>query len=538
LTICLTLRRAFAGACITLVALCCPARIHAQQASSARKLDQSAYLHYLLSLRYATDGVPEAALHEAATSLRLQAEHNPSAGLAFHLITQQRQDTHIHLCCFQANVIAAQYSPDGTRILSTLDDKTLRIWDAATGSALFAPMQHADAILAAVWSADGKRIVSSSRDGKVHLWNAETGKPAREPFQSEHPITHLALSPNGETVLSSQQTYVYVWKTANGEVVSPKPYHDDITALAFSDDGKYALIATNDDTADIVDPVTAKRVHRLAVGNGVFHASFSKDSRFALTASEDRTAQIWDANTGTAHGAAFKHAAAVADAVFSNDGKLVLTTSFDHTARVWNAVTGQAVTASLIHSTPVSAGGFSADGALALTQARDGAVRIWDVATGEVVDTPIHVTGKNSIAAFSPVESKLLLASDQSVEILDEVPSEQPPSWLADLADFEGSRSRFDVSPVQNRAAIEKLRQAILDSKDTDHWTQFAKWYFASPQERTVSPWSSISLQSYVENLLLINTQQSLSYAEKTSAGNPALLVRIAEAKKKLGGIK
>ena len=30
--------------------------------------------------------------------------------------------------------MGARYSPDGKRILSWSDDKTLRLWDAATGS--------------------------------------------------------------------------------------------------------------------------------------------------------------------------------------------------------------------------------------------------------------------------------------------------------------------------------------------------------------------------------------------------------------------
>ncbi|HEY9139191.1 MAG TPA: WD40 repeat domain-containing protein [Terriglobus sp.] len=499
-------------------------------------LDRNAYLHYLLALRFANEGVTYTALHEAAASLRAQAVNNPAAGIAFQLITAQRQDTHVRFCCFQGKTIFVRYSVDGTRILTALDDKTIRVWDAATAHSLVSPMMHEADILDVAWSADGKRIASSSRDGKVHLWDAASGKPVRQPFVVEQPITHLAVSPNGEFILGSHKGAVSVWNTKTGAVVSPKPYHDDINVLSFSNDGKYALIATNDDAADIVDPATAKRLHRLSPGNAVFHGSFSNDSRFALTASEDHTAQIWDASTGAAKGTGFRHSATVSDAEFNRDGALVLTTSYDHSARVWDAQTGRALTPPMQHSAPVVQGGFSADGTLIFTRSRDKMVHLWSVANGEPVATPIQNVGDHSDVAFSPTEPKLLVAIDNAVEMVDVVPGETAPTWLADLADFEASRSRFDQAPVQNRETIETLRRAVLASNDPDRWSQFARWYFAVPQERTVSPWSGISLAQYVDELIQMNTPDSLEYAAKISTGHPAWLLRIEREKKLRAG--
>ena len=50
----------------------------------------------------------------------------------------------------------------GKRILSWSDDKTLRLWDAATGAAIGEPMRHEDGVNGAVYSPDGKRILSWS----------------------------------------------------------------------------------------------------------------------------------------------------------------------------------------------------------------------------------------------------------------------------------------------------------------------------------------------------------------------------------------
>ena len=37
---------------------------------------------------------------------------------------------------------SAQFSPDGQRVVTASEDKTARLWDAATGKAIGEPMKH------------------------------------------------------------------------------------------------------------------------------------------------------------------------------------------------------------------------------------------------------------------------------------------------------------------------------------------------------------------------------------------------------------
>lgn len=525
-------RRLLAGAYVSLLAAFLPHSVHAQKEMTRQPssgFNSSAYNHYLLALRFATDGIPYAALHEAAASLRIQAKGNPAASLAFQLIAEQRQDVHIRLCCFTAKVLVARYSPDGKRIMTALDDRTIRIWDAETGRPMFAPMQHDSDILEVAWSADGKRIASSSEDAKVHLWDALSGNPVRQPFRLAKPLAHIALSPDGNSILGSYKGEVYLFNATTGSVISPKPtYHDDVNVVSFSNNAQYAVIGTDDDTADIVDAATAKRLHRLSLGNAALSAVFSSDSRYVMTASEDHTAHIWDVNTGLAQGKGFAQNGPISNSVFSQNEEMVLTTSYDHTARIWNVRTGEPKTPLLQHSSPIINGGFSADGTLVFTHAGDQAVRVWDVATGEVaMAASRNIRGYRDVM-FNPRDPMLLLAIGNTVEIMDVSPGDDPPQWLANLADFEASRSRFDQAVVtDNRTSIESLRQSLLSSKDTSRWTQFGKWYFATPGERTVSPWSRIPLHEYFQNILRLNTPESRAYAQQIGAGHPAWLLEI-----------
>ena len=62
------------------------------------------------------------------------------------------------------------FSPDGTRIVTGSHDKTVRLWDAASGELLATLKGHDDALLSVAFSPDGARIASGSQDKTVRLW--------------------------------------------------------------------------------------------------------------------------------------------------------------------------------------------------------------------------------------------------------------------------------------------------------------------------------------------------------------------------------
>jgi WD40 repeat protein/tRNA A-37 threonylcarbamoyl transferase component Bud32 len=66
------------------------------------------------------------------------------------------------------------YSPDGTRIASAGDDKTVRIWDAATGEERSPPRVHRGVVWSVSFSPDGQRVAAGCWDaaGWVQTWEA------------------------------------------------------------------------------------------------------------------------------------------------------------------------------------------------------------------------------------------------------------------------------------------------------------------------------------------------------------------------------
>jgi WD40 repeat protein len=496
-----------------------------------------AYADFLRALNLAEEGSKPEALRLLAESLRLQPEKNPAAGLVFQLLTELRTNSSLVLRGHTGGVLCASYSPDGMKIVTGSEDHTARIWDARTGLQLLPPLAQADDVLTAVFSPDGKRVATGCEDGTARIWDAQTGQPVGDPMKETDAIKSVRFSPDGKLLATgSDSNYARIWDAATGKVIlTPPRYHDTVFSVNFSPDGSRILTATGDGRADEFDASTGKLLVTMRHHNNIFSAVFSPDGKRILTGSSDTTAAIWDAKTGKPLGPIFQHGYWIFSALFNADATRVVTASWDHTARVWNAKTGKPVTPPLQHGDAVLGAVFSPDGTLVATASRDHTARIWDATSGEPITLPLPAQDEVTSVVFNPAGTSLLVtAKDNLVRFYDVPPREAPPAWIAHLADFAATQVRYDTLRKPKLDEITKLRARLLASTSNDPWEKFGRWYFSESDVRSISPWSTLSLQDYVHGLIALGDKDSIQSAMSLSQDHPAWMVKLVPLWNKL----
>jgi WD40 repeat protein len=314
-------------------------------------------------------------------------------------------------------VTNAEFSSDGTRIVTSSWDRTARVWDAATGQPLFPPLQHDGLVVSAAFSPDGSRVVTACWDKTARVWDAATGEALPLALQHGEIVHSAAFSPDGRRIVTaSLDKTARVWDAATGQPLSPPLDHQDLVAsAAFSPDGSRVVTASWDKTARVWNAATGEPLFPpLQHGGRVVSARFSPDGSRVVTASWDKTARVWNAATGEPLSPPLEHQAEVVSAAFSPDSSRVVTASSDKTARVWDAVTGKRLSPPLEHQAGVLSATFSPDGARVATASADKTARVWDAGTGEPLSLPLQHRDRVRRAAFSPDGTRVVTASDDN----------------------------------------------------------------------------------------------------------------------------
>ena len=329
------------------------------------------------------------------------------------------------------------WASDGSTVATASEDRTIRLWNPATGRQTASLPEiaragyggpvvalTADLKVAAVnyW---GEIAIRNVADGKV-LVKFDPILDRAQKFAFRPDVFAMAFSPDSKRLATAGSIaavggrhglpggIVIVWDAETGDIIHKSDkLSTAASSVIWSPDGKRFAAGTNGAGGELPEAgevwiwsaETGKAIHTFPVKPSVEYGEWASAADVAFSPDGKRIAapvtagsrsapaglliddtgasvRVWDLETGQATQAMKGLKASVGRVVFSPDGKLLATAGGDKAVRVWDVATGKEL-AVLPGPDGVLAIAFSPDGKSLAAGSKNGSVRIWPVPTAK-----------------------------------------------------------------------------------------------------------------------------------------------------------
>lgn len=350
-------------------------------------------------------------------------------------------------------VTSVAFSPDGCFIASGSLDKTVRLWEAATGKKLKTLIGHKRFITSVTFSPDGTQILSGSDDKRVRLWNIETGDSVLTLEGHEDGVTTVMFVDNGCCALTgSSDATIRLWDIKRRVLlIKFRGHTQGVTSLSATSNSSFFVSGGWDNTLRLWELGTGRCLHTYKeLEQPVTGVSVSEGTGFVLSCGTEKHLRLHLIPEQKVDCCAFQVSRVVSpmdliqaesmfgeklleaeEALGSQDYPRALNLAHDarqvpgferaqESLRLWNSLALRSrrrgvggiwsTTVLLDHASPVYSTSLSDEGNLALTGGGDQTIRLWDTETGDCLK--VFNLGSALTASYLSGDGAYALASD------------------------------------------------------------------------------------------------------------------------------
>lgn len=191
-------------------------------------------------------------------------------------------------------VHSVKFCNDLYKLYSVSDDKTVRLWDIATGKSLAIMESHEDYIRCAYTSPNSHdNIVTGSYDHTAKIWDIRNNSVVCS-VNHGHPVESILVYPSATMMLTSGSDKVKIWDILQGGklVATLSNHHKTITSMAFNHDSSRLLTAGLDKHVKIYDVSNFEVVHSMDYPSPILSLATSHNDRTLAVGMSDKTFQL------------------------------------------------------------------------------------------------------------------------------------------------------------------------------------------------------------------------------------------------------
>ncbi|KAG0225840.1 hypothetical protein BGX31_007495, partial [Mortierella sp. GBA43] len=212
----------------------------------------------------------------------------------------------LHSFPHQHIVRSADFSGDGSRIVTGGNEKKLRIFDLnredLVGQPLLSTEGHNSMIRNVVWDGARNMILSAGDDMEFKVWDPRTFNQVHS-FKMTEPIASMQLTADGQYVTLTTGKSVHFWDAQSYSPVKLINTEYNVSAVSLHPDRTRFVAGGSSDLWVRIYDFDGRELEVYKGHHGPVHTvSYSPDGELYATGSEDGTIRLWQTTPGKKYG--------------------------------------------------------------------------------------------------------------------------------------------------------------------------------------------------------------------------------------------